>query len=370
MDYTILFIVIILLLFGTVMIYSAGSYYSIIGGESTYSRLLKQFVVLTLSVFVFYFTASLPSAVYYKSYKFIYFVNLLLLVAVFFFPAINDSHSWIPLPFGVFNLQPAELFKLTLIIFFARYFQIKKDRLGNFKTAFLIPLYWITPPLLLVAIQPDPGTALIIVSIFGVILLFSHIKLQVWKKIVAAVGVLVVVVVLASQVYDSGIFSRALSRFDYQEPCTQENYRDSGYQVCNAIIAINNSGIIGKGLGNSQQKNLYLPEAHTDAISAVIVEELGLVFLLLLIVAYATLIYRLIKYSMLAHTQFQRLSLIGIATIFTFHILINLGGITALIPLTGVPLPFISYGGTFTLISVAAIGFAQSIIISIRRELK
>ena len=136
-------------------------------------------------------------------------------------------------------------------------------------------------------------------------------------------------------------------RLTYKEPCTRYT-EDTGYQVCNGFIAINNGGLFGKGLGNSSQKYLYLPEAHTDFIFPIMVEELGLVFSIFFIIGYMFIIYRILRIAKTSVNLRNSIICFGVAMYLFLHILVNFLGILALIPLTGVPVPFLSYGGSFT----------------------
>ncbi|NLA33194.1 MAG: FtsW/RodA/SpoVE family cell cycle protein [Mollicutes bacterium] len=149
-------------------------------------------------------------------------------------------------------------------------------------------------------------------------------------------------------------------RFNYKQPCLRYVER-SGYQLCNSFIAINNGGLFGSGLGNSTQKYLYLPAGHTDFIFVIILEELGSIVGVLIIIAYIYMLYRIVKIA--KSTSNLRNSIIAFGTfiIISVHILINLAGILGLIPLTGVPLPFLSYGGSFTIVTYMLIFLVQRV---------
>ncbi len=365
MDYAIFFAMIFLSLFGTIMMYSANSYSVIVSNESPNDILIKQGVILALAVGMFFVTVSIPAKVYLHFSKIFYLISIALLIIVFLFPAINDSHSWIPI--GFFNLQPSEVAKISSIIFFASYYEHHQKKLGDFNTAFIKPFYIFAIPFVLIVVQPDPGSAVILATIIFVVVLSSKITKMVRRKILLTIASFAVIIYFAVNFLNISTLERAISRFDsFLEPCLE--YRESGFQVCNAIIAINKGGALGEGLGNSTQKNLYIPEAHTDAISAIVSEELGYLSVLVILAIYLFIIIRLVHYSSNAKNDFQRLTLLGVSAIIFIHVTVNLGGITGLIPLAGVPLPFLSYGGTFTLLMYSSLGISESIIISIRRE--
>ena len=146
----------------------------------------------------------------------------------------------------------------------------------------------------------------------------------------------------------------------FQNPCSRYT-ETTGYQVCNGFIAINNGGLFGVGLGNSTQKYLYLPESHTDFIYPIIVEELGLIFGIFIIIAYFIMLLRILKIA--RNSENLRCSVIAYGTFWflTLHILINLLGVLALIPLTGVPLPLLSYGGSFTVNIIVMLFLVQRV---------
>lgn len=151
----------------------------------------------------------------------------------------------------------------------------------------------------------------------------------------------------------SDIFnSTQLARLKFQAPC-QRYMEDTGYQVCNGFIAFHNGGLFGVGLGNSSQKYLYLPEAHTDFIFPILVEELGLIVGILVIIGYGYILYRILKIAKAADSIRNAIICYGTFIYILLHLLINFMGILALIPLTGVPLPFLSYGGSFNMNLIA-----------------
>ena len=197
-------------------------------------------------------------------------------------------------------------------------------------------------------LQPDFGTALIICGIlFFIFISLPFIKKNIVK--VLKIGIIGIVIAGFALLYSGAkIFnSRQLQRFEFRNPC-KRYIEDTGYQVCNGFIAIHNGGLFGVGLGNSSQKYLYLPESHTDFIFPIIVEEWGLVGGAIVILGYMFMLYRILKIAKSAENLRLSILAYGVFLYLLFHILVNLLGILALIPLTGVPLPFLSYGGSFT----------------------
>ena len=165
-----------------------------------------------------------------------------------------------------------------------------------------------------------------------------------------------------------------MRRLVFKDPCSRYT-EPTGYQVCNGLIAMKNGGLLGRGLGNSTQKYLYLPESHTDFIFPIIIEELGLVSGVVIILVYGLILFRIFRIAKQSETLRCSIIAYGVFWYLALHILINLLGILALIPLTGVPLPFLSYGGSFTaniviMIFVVERACAENKMLKLKREIK
>ena len=215
---------------------------------------------------------------------------------------------------------------------------------------------------IITVLQGDMGTALLTMTISGVMLLFGPIPFKDTLKcvggvlLVGIVGIACFIVITQGKVLNNVQASRLTT---FTQPC--KKYEETGYHICNCLIAINNGGLTGLGIGKSRQKYSYIPEAHTDSIFSIIVEEFGLVAGLAILACYFLLIARLILLSERTRNPRNKYILLGIA-IYTFiHIVLNIGGLMAVLPLTGVPLPLISYGGSFTISYIAAIALALRI---------
>ena len=212
----------------------------------------------------------------------------------------------------------------------------------------------------IVFLQKDLGTAIVLIVIFLSLYLTSPIKKQ--EKI-NSLALLIIIVAIGGLIMYSVkgylLSDAQKSRFDFFNPCSK--YTETGYQVCNAYIAINNGGAFGLGIGKSTQKYSYIPEPHTDMVFAIISEELGLLRCTLIFIGYIIIIYRVLKLSKITHSIRNRYICLGVAVFIFMHILINLGGLFGLIPLTGVPLPFLSYGGSFTLTLLISLAIIQRI---------
>ena len=350
MDIWLLAIMVIYSIIGLVMIFSSSSVSTVLRyNVPQYHFVVRQAMFLIGSFIIgFLLVIQIPTSKYKYIAPFAIIGIIIALIALLVYGGLtNNARSWFDL--GPFALQPSEFAKSIIIIFLAvSYSRLEKKKTNNIYT-FLIPVAISLLIAVLIAMQPDFGTALIICGIvFFVFISLPFVKENLVK--ILKIGAVCLVVASFALLYSGAeIFnSRQLQRFEFRNPC--ERYQDNtGYQVCNGFIAIHNGGLFGVGLGNSSQKYLYLPESHTDFIFPIIVEELGLIIGITLIIGYVIMLWRILKIARSAENLRLSILAYGVFLYLLFHILINLLGILALIPLTGVPLPFLSYGGSFTI---------------------
>lgn len=365
-DKTLLFITIVFSILGLLMVFSSSSIISSFNEKITsYHYFIKQLGFVVISYIGGLLVVNIPISKYKKNINLIAIINLLLLIGLFFFAKkINGSRSWYDLK--VFNLQPSELSKVIIILFSAFYFQkhqkIATRKTTSFKDSFYIPAIYSLIVAFLVFKQPDFGTTAIIISLVIGIHLILPLNKDMWIKL----GKIVAVSILAAfAVYNfrGGIFNeQQLKRFNFKQPCTRY-VEDTGYQLCNSFIAINNGGLSGVGLGSSTQKFLYLPAGHTDFIFSIITEELGSIGGVLIIIGYVIMLYRIYRISKNSSNIRNSIIAFGAFIVIFVHVFTNLAGITGLIPLTGIPLPFLSYGGSFTITMYILMFFVQRVAI-------
>ena len=369
-DKLILFITIVLSLFGLFNIVTASSREAVINLEkSIYYYFYRHLLILVASLVATIIVMNMPLKKYYKFIPLLFFgiigLNVFLIVQG---TTTRGASNWIDL--GFFNLQPSEVAKPIMIIALAFYLEkfskvLTSNKVSHLKYLLIILSIGI-PLILLVVLQKDLGTAIILAMIFTVIFLTSPILPHDKFKTIFVGGVLLLVGVLGYIVIKGNPLTKAqLSRFDYRNPCS--HYSTTGYQICNAFIAINKGGAFGLGIGKSTQKYSYIPEPHTDMVFSIISEENGLVGGSLIFLCYIVLIYRILRLARITDTIKNRYICIGVATYIFMHIAINLGGLFGLIPLTGVPLPFLSYGGSFTLSLLISIAIVQRVSIETRK---
>ena len=362
MDIPLFILTIFFVVVGLVMIYSASSISSVVRyGYAPYHFFIRQAIFVSVSLIVgIFIIIKLPT----RTYGLLAWPALIAVILALVFLFINgrmtnNAISWYDL--GFFSLQPSEFAKSILIIFSAIYYNKLHYRKVKNIYAYLVPLAFGIMIACLVAMQPDLGSAAIIGGI--VFLTFISIPM-VQNNMIRVIKVLVIGVVIAAIIvlYSGSdlLNSMQMDRLTFRNPCSR--YTEvTGYQVCNGFIAINNGGLFGVGLGNSTQKYLYLPESHTDFIFPIIVEELGLIFGIILILGYAWMLFRILKIAKASENLRCSVLAYGTFWFLTLHILINLLGILALIPLTGVPLPLLSYGGSFTVNVIVMLFIVQRV---------
>lgn len=362
-DKPLFFVTLFMFIFGLVMIFSASYVKAITMLDNAYYYLIRQSCILCICLFVFLFVVNIPTQKYRKNYKLILYLSIALLVSLYFFGiTVNGAKSWLPFPF--FNFQPSELAKLAIIIYMAYYYEKYRNNKEDYRIA-LKPFVYVFIISVLVASQPDLGSALIIfsisVSIFCTVPFLPAVRNKTRKIIGITILFGVGLISLLLLTGKSGLYAYQLQRFNFLNPCQRYTEVGTGYQVCNSYIAVNNGGLFGVGIGNSTQKYLYLPESFTDFIFPVIVEELGLVVGVVIILIYAYIIFRILVIAKKCYTLSHGLICYGVVSYIFIHLFINLGGVLGIIPLTGVPLPFLSYGGSYALCLTIGLSLVQRI---------
>ncbi len=358
LDKPLFLISLILFVLGLIMVFSASNVTSYMNGGSPYAYFIRQGLFLLVSFILCIFIIKFNTKFYgIISNLLLIAIVLVMILLLVYGSATNNAVSWFYV--GSFGIQPSEFIKIIMIVFMARFYEVHEKRLNNWVVA-IIPLLIGIIITFLIMIQPDLGTAIIFALLTGIIFLSSPVAKRIKANIILLLVGMVIVGVLAI-IMTGGSFlqERQIERFNFTRPC--DRLLDTGNQVCNGYIAINNGGLTGIGLGNSTQKYLYLPEPYTDFIFAVIIEELGLIVGIIIILAYIYLLYRILKIGRESYTNRGALICYGVAVYIFLHIAVNLMGLFGLMPMTGVPLPFMSYGGSFTLCLMVALTFVQRV---------
>jgi cell division protein FtsW len=359
MDKILLILTIVMFVFGLFMILDASSMKSFMEYGTNTKYFYKQLVILIVSFVTSVFIISVPT----KRYKKIIVPITITIIIMLLYLLVNGeatsgAKSWIYI--GSFGLQPSEFAKIALIVFMAVYYRANLKYLNNFIAA-LIPAGVGAIYTFLTLLQPDGGTGLIIFFITVMLFYASPVSKEIKLKTTAYGAIFVVIMTFALLISGISIFSSTQQgRFNFLKPCTR--YQDAtGYQVCNGYIAINNGKLLSVSPGNSMQKYLYLPEAFTDFIFPIIVEEFGLITGIVLIIIYMIMIYRCLLLAKRSVNVSSALICYGVACYIFLHVTINLVGVLGILPLTGVPLPFLSYGGSFALTLSIALAIVQRI---------
>ena len=361
-DKILLVMILIFAIFGLIMVLSASSMESYMRyDKSPYNYFFRHGLFILAGLFVYFVMHFLPMKLYKKLGSFLMFGTLTAMIGLIIYgQAARNAVSWFQI--GPFSIQPSEFAKVFLVIYLASHYEKKRKSLDN-QWEIIKPLLLIFILCVLVALQPDLGTA----GIIGIVSLFMFYAVPIKKEIRKSFNKIFiggVAIVLALFISTKGTILRdyqfkRLYSFIYN-PC--ERYQDEeGYQLCNSYIAFHNGSMTGAGIGGSTQKYLYLPDSYTDFIFPIVVEEWGMIVGVLIIIGYGVILYRIFKISRNAKNLGNGLIAYGVfAYIFT-HITINLIGVMGLGPLTGVPLPFLSYGGSYTLSLFIALGLVQRI---------
>ncbi len=360
-DKTLLIATIVLSIFGLVMIFSSSSIAAVLQYKQTeYYFFNKQALFIAVGLVASLIIYLIPTEWYSKlSILGIVGIIVVLISLKTYGTVTNSARSWFKI-MG-FSFQPSEFAKTAIILYLACWYGAKK----KFKSIYdvFIPLIPCIIIFFLVASEPDLGTAVII----ALICMFIFFSLPFSKNyIITALKVITIITCIGGLVFLNGnselLTSSQASRFNFKKPC--ERYlEETGYQVCNGYIAINNGGIFGVGLSRSSQKNLYLPESHTDFIFPIIIEELGLIGGFGVFIFYIIVLYRILVIARNAKSLRGSIIAFGTFSFILVHIIVNIGGLLALIPLTGVPLPFLSYGGSFMINLLVLLALTQRVAI-------
>lgn len=368
-DYTLIISIILLALFGMVMIYSASMASAVqrYGYESDHFY-QRQKLFLIGAAIVFIFTALFPYKIM-RSTKFLVLmvvISIIGLLGIFIFGHVaGNAQSWFKI--GPLSLQPSEFVKISLIIYLSAVYAKKQDYINKFNHGVLPPLAYLVIVCGLIAFQPDFGTAIIICLIAGTIILSSGMNFKNIIKLLLLGFLLMSPVIVALQ--DEIFSEKRKDRFSVlSDPFADE--LGSGFHLANSYIAIGSGGVNGLGLGKSIQKLGYLPESHTDFIMAVIAEELGVWGVSFVIIGLAYIVLRGIYLGLRCKDPFGSLLAIGISSMIGIQSFINLAGVSGIIPLTGVPLPFVSYGGSSLLQLAIASGILVNVSMFVKYESK
>ncbi len=350
LDWATILLALALCAWGLLMIYSARR----AQGDGLFF-VRKQAIAMGIGIVAMFLVASRPIQTWLRWTRWFYALNIgLLLYVDFFGKTTKGAQRWIPLP-GGFNLQPSEMAKLFVILSLAAWLASREEQIRSPQLV-LKSLAYIGVPVLLIFKQPDLGTSLVVMAIwFGMMMLaganLKHLGIVLLAGLVAFIAL-----------WHTGVLE------DYQKNRfiaflnPERDPRGSGYQILQARIAVGSGQVFGKGLfRGTQNELLFIPEQHTDFIFTVVAEETGFAGSIALLSAYVLLLWRFLRLILQSPRLYVRLIAAGITTFFAYHIIVNTGMVVGILPVVGVWLPFVSFGGTAVITCFIALGLMQAI---------
>ncbi|GMO64342.1 MAG: stage V sporulation protein E [Endomicrobiia bacterium] len=345
-DFNLIILICICIIFGSFMVFSSSNIMAELRWASPYKLFLKQMLWITVGFILMFITSFLINHNFYKKYaKWIYLFSLISVIAVLFI-GISRSGAKRWLGIGCFSVQPSELAKIATIVTTANFISRKKNLIKESKAliVFLSTILLIVFP---IALEPDLGTPILIGSVCFAMLFCAGIKIK-----VVFIGCITTLIFITEEIIRKPY---RLIRFkDYIASFI--NIDMSSYQVRQSLNALGSGGFFGKGLGKSEMKLMYLPEAHTDFIFPIIGEELGFIGTSIVLAFFMYLFLRGIKMSKYMPDIFSQYLCLGITFLIVFQAIINISVATGVFPAKGLPLPFISFGGTSLIITMVAAG--------------
>ncbi|MGH4050416.1 MAG: stage V sporulation protein E [Clostridium sp.] len=352
-DFVLFAIIMLLVAIGVVMVYSAGSYYAAFKFNDPEYYLKKQGMWAILGGIFMVIAMKIDYHIIKKYTGILMIITIILLLAVFAFDPINGSKRWIPL--GIANFQPSEIAKYIIVVYMAKSLDLKGEKVKEFMKG-VVPYLMVSGFYAgLILMEPNLSIAAVIMIVTVVILFAVGAKLVHLFAIGGSlVGAVIVLIFTASY--------RMKRLMNFTDPFADS--QGAGYQLVQSLLALGSGGVTGSGIGQSRQKCLYIPEPHTDFIFAIIGEELGLIGCAFIILLFIVFIWRGIKTAVTAIDMYGTILAIGITSVVGVQAIINIAVVTGSMPVTGVPLPFISYGGSALVINM----FAMGILLNVSRQ--
>jgi cell division protein FtsW len=352
MDWWLFAVSLALALFGVMMVYSASAMIAMRENSNQYSYVTKQLIFTIIGVVLMLGL----SQVHYKRLENEWLIigclsiTIILLAAVFFFPPTNGARRWIKL--AGFTFQPSEVAKPVLSLFLAYFLTRNEKTVGQFKQTILPCLMVLALLSAMILVEPDLGTVIVMAAIFTVVYFAAGARLV----HIAAVGAGIFVIFVGALVFQPYRMARLGA---YLDPWQEAS--GVGYQVTQSLMAVGSGGIFGEGFARGQQKLFYLPFPYSDFIFAVVAEEFGLVGALLVVSAFGVLLWRGARAALMAPDRFGKLLGIGLITGIIVQAFFNISVVLGILPTKGIPLPFISYGGSSILMTLISVGILLNI---------
>ncbi|MFC2947303.1 putative lipid II flippase FtsW [Virgibacillus sediminis] len=352
-DTGLLMLILLMVAFGLMMVYSASFVFAALEYGNASHFFSRQMIWAVLGLLLFTVVSFIPYQMYGRYIAFFVGLTIFLLVLVLV-PGVglerNYSTRWLGI--GPLVFQPSEIAKVVMILYFARAYSKKREYIEDFKNGLLPPLIMLGAVFFLILAQPDLGTGISITIACGAILLVSGAKITHLGGLGLVAGSGIAYLGFSAEYRLERITS-------FMDPFADP--QGNGFQLVNSYLAIGTSGFSGEGLGNSIQKLGYLPEAHTDFIMSIVLEELGVLGLVLVMGMYLIFLLKGFRIFKHAPSHFGRLLAFGLVVQITFQAILDMGAISGMLPITGITLPLISYGGTSMVITLISLGILMNI---------
>ena len=359
-DFLLCITIFLLLALGIVMVLSASAPSALSTTGNSYTYVTKQLIFAVIGIVLMFIISKIDYKKYKHFYKIAYIVSIIALASVIL-PGIgkgvNGARRWIDLGFGTF--QPSEIAKIGLIIFYAGYLTEHRSKLGNIKEFIKSFCYLIPPIAILYFLQDHLSASIVIILIVSIMNIMAGVKMKHFIGLgTIGAGIGAAGMWILATVKEKGSF-RIARITSFLDPFADVS--GDGWQVVQGLYAIGSGGLFGVGLGESKQKYLYIPEPHNDFIFAVLAEELGFIGCFAVILLFIAFIWRGMLTAMKVQDSFGSLLAVGITSLVGIQAIINIAVVTSSMPVTGMSLPFFSYGGTALLILLCCMGILLNV---------
>lgn len=352
-DFTLLITILLLLSIGLIMVLSASSPSALAESGDSYSYFSKQLIFGILGIIAMLFISKIDYRFYQKFYKHAWWISLILLALVLIIGRkVNGAQRWIYVT-ETLSVQPSEAVKLLMIIFYAGILMKNRDQLDLYGKGFVKHMCFLAPIIGLLLLEPHFSASIVIIGICAIMMITAGCKFWHFAATGGVVGVPALIALVITAPY------RLQRVVTFLDPWKDE--KGDGWQVIQSLYAIGSGGLFGAGLGESKQKFLYIPEPHNDFIFSILGEELGFIGCVAVILLFAVFIWRGIIIAMKAPDMFGSLLATGITALIGLQAIINIAVVTSSMPVTGMALPFFSYGGTSLIILLCAVGVLLNI---------
>lgn len=342
-----------LLVIGVLMVHSASTVLSLERYHDAFYYVKRQALFASLGLLSMWLMSRLDYH-WLKKYNYVLVIFSFLFLALVLIPHVGQvrggSRAWLGI--GTFGIQPSEFAKFGLIIFFSGWFSNNPDRMLFFRKGLLPPLLVMSGAVLLIMMEPDLGQSAVIAGATLILIFVAGIPIR-YLGVLAGAGAVAFAGLVAAAPYRLARIMSFLDPWKYPKTI--------GYHIIMSLIALGQGALLGSGIGGSTQKHLYLPEPQTDFIFAILSEELGFVGAVTTLLLFAFLLYRGLRAAWLAPDRFGSYLAAGLTSVIAVQVFINVGVVTGLMPVTGITLPFLSYGGSSLTLMLTAVGILMSV---------